>query len=114
MTTLTPTRLAQMPRVNLLPPEIAAAAKLRRLKIMLGLLVLGAMVLVVLGSSSPAVSIGGAEESLVDAQTEGAQLQAEVADLRRGAAGAGARWRRLQANLVDGDDAGDPLVLLPQ
>ena len=29
MTTLTPTRLAQMPRVNLLPPEIAAAAKLQ-------------------------------------------------------------------------------------
>jgi Tfp pilus assembly protein PilN len=79
MTTLTPTRLAQMPRVNLLPPEIAAAAKLRQLKIMLGLLVLAAMVLVVLGFLFASSQIGGAEESLADAETEGAQLQADVA-----------------------------------
>jgi len=46
MTTLTPTRLAALPRVNLLPPEIAAAAKLRRLKAMLALLVVGALVVV--------------------------------------------------------------------
>ena len=39
MTTLTPTRLAAMPRVNLLPPEIAEAARFKRLKVMLGLLV---------------------------------------------------------------------------
>ncbi len=79
MTTLTPTRLAQMPRVNLLPPEIAAAAKLKRLKLILGLLVLAAMVLVVLGYLFASSSIGGAEESLADAQADGAQLQADVA-----------------------------------
>lgn len=79
MTTLTPTRLAQMPRVNLLPPEIAAAAKLKRLKLMLGLLVLGAMSLVVLGYLFASSRIGGAEESLAAAQADGAQLQADVA-----------------------------------
>lgn len=79
MTTLTPTRLAQMPRVNLLPPEIAAAAKLKRLKLILGLLVLAAMVLVVLGYLFASSSIGAAEESLADAQADGAQLQADVA-----------------------------------
>ncbi len=79
MTTLTPTRLAQMPRVNLLPPEIAAAAKLRHLKLMLGMLVLAAMALVVLGYIVASSSIGGAEESLAVAQADGAQLQADVA-----------------------------------
>ena len=79
MTTLTPTRLAQMPRVNLLPPEIAAAAKLRHLKLMLGLLVLAAMVLVVLGYLFASSRVGGEEESLADAQAAGAKLQADVA-----------------------------------
>jgi Tfp pilus assembly protein PilN len=79
MTTLTPTRLAQMPRVNLLPPEIAAAARLRHVKLMLGLLVLAAMALVVLGYLFASSRIGGAEESLADAQADGAKLQADVA-----------------------------------
>lgn len=79
MTTLTPTRLAQMPRVNLLPPEIAAAAKLRRLQVMLGLLVLVAMVMVVLGYLFASSRIGGAEEALAEAKTDGAKLQADVA-----------------------------------
>ncbi len=79
MTTLTPTRLAQMPRVNLLPPEIAAAAKLRQLKIVLGVLVVAAMALVVLGFLFASSRVGGAEESLADAQADGAQLQSDVA-----------------------------------
>lgn len=79
MTTLTPTRLAQMPRVNLLPPEIAAAARLRRLKILLGLLVLGAMGLTVLGFLFASSQVGGAEDSLAQSEATGVQLQADVA-----------------------------------
>lgn len=79
MTTLTPTRLTQLPRVNLLPPEIAAAARLRSLKLILGLVVLGAMVVVVLGYLFASSRIGGAEEALADAKTDGTQLQADVA-----------------------------------
>lgn len=79
MTTLTPTRMAQMPRVNLLPPEIAAAAKLRSLKLMLGLLVFAAMVLVVVGYLIVSSRIGGAEDALAEAQTYGTQRQADVA-----------------------------------
>lgn len=79
MTTLTPTRLAQMPRVNLLPPEIAEAAKLKRLKVMLGALLLGAMAVVVLIYLVVSSQIGGAEEDLAVAQADGAKLQADVA-----------------------------------
>jgi len=79
MTTLTPTRLAQMPRVNLLPPEIAAAAQLRRLKLILGLVVLAAMVLVVLGFLAASSRIGAAEDSLAASEAEGAKLQSDVA-----------------------------------
>lgn len=79
MTTLTPTRLAQMPRVNLLPPEIAAAAKLKRLKAVLGLTVLAVMALLVLAFLWVSGQVGGAEEDLAAAQAEGSTLQAEVA-----------------------------------
>lgn len=78
MTTLTPTRLAEMPRVNLLPPEIAAAAQLKRLKVMLGVLLLGAMALVVLIYLVVSSQIGGAEDNLAAAQADGAKLQADV------------------------------------
>jgi Tfp pilus assembly protein PilN len=79
MTTLTPTRLAAMPRVNLLPPEIAAAAKLKRLKAMLALVVLAVMVVVALAYLVVTSQVGSAEEDLSAAQAEGATLQAEKA-----------------------------------
>jgi Tfp pilus assembly protein PilN len=79
MTTLTPTRLAQMPRVNLLPPEIAEAAQLKRLKIMLGAILLAAMAAVVLIFLLVSSQIGGAEDDLATAQAQGAALQADVA-----------------------------------
>lgn len=79
MTTLTPTRLAQMPRVNLLPPEIAQAAKLKKLQVMLGLMVLAVMALVVMIFLLASGQVGGAEEDLSAAQAEGSDLQAEVA-----------------------------------
>jgi Tfp pilus assembly protein PilN len=79
MTTLTPTRLAQMPRVNLLPPEIAAAARLKRLKTILGLTVLAVMALLILVFLWVSGQVGGAEEELAAAQTEGSALEAEAA-----------------------------------
>ncbi len=79
MTTLTPTRLAQMPRVNLLPPEIAEAAKLKRLKVMLGALLLAAMAAVVLIYFFVSSQLGGAQDDLSTAQAQGNALQSEVA-----------------------------------
>ncbi len=79
MTTLTPTRLAQMPRVNLLPPEIAAAAKLKRLQVMLGAMLLAAMAAVLLIFLVASNQIGGAEDELATAQAQGNVLQSEVA-----------------------------------
>lgn len=79
MTTMTPTRLAQMPRVNLLPPEIAAAAKLKRLQILLGALVLAVMALVVMGFLMVTGQVSGAEEDLATAEAEGNALAADVA-----------------------------------
>ncbi len=79
MTTLTPTRLAQLPRVNLLPPEIAAAAKLKRLKAILGLTVLAVMALLVLAFLWVSGQVGSAEEELATAETTGQALEAEVA-----------------------------------
>ena len=79
MTTLTPTRLAQMPRVNLLPPEIAAAAKFKRLKVILGMTVLAVMALLVLAFLWVSGQVGSAEEELATAETTGQALEAEVA-----------------------------------
>lgn len=79
MTTLTPTRLAAMPRVNLLPPEIAEAARLKRLKSILLVLLVAVTGLVVLGFLMAAGQIGAAEDDLAAAEAQGAALQAEVA-----------------------------------
>jgi len=79
VTTLTPTRLATMPRVNLLPPEIAEAARLRRLQMLLGLMVLGAFVVVVLAFLMASGQVGGAEDDLADAEAQGQQLESDVA-----------------------------------
>jgi Tfp pilus assembly protein PilN len=78
MTTLTPTRLAAMPRVNLLPPEIAAAARLKRTKALLGFVMLAAMAAVVLVYLFVSSQVGGAEEELATAQAQGAALQSQV------------------------------------
>ena len=80
MTTLTPTRLAAMPRVNLLPPEIAQAAKLRRLKMLLGLLVAGAVAIVVVAYLVVTSQVGGAQDDLSEAQAQGQQLESQVAE----------------------------------
>ena len=79
MTTMTPTRLAQMPRVNLLPPEIAAAAQLKRLQVLLAALLLAVMALVVFVFLVISGQVGGAEEELATAEAEGTALAADVA-----------------------------------
>jgi Tfp pilus assembly protein PilN len=79
MTTMTPTRLASMPRVNLLPPEIAAAERLRQLKLLLGLLVVGALVLVGMVWFFVSQQVGGAQDDLAQAQAEGAALDQQIA-----------------------------------
>jgi Tfp pilus assembly protein PilN len=79
VTTLTPTQVAIMPRVNLLPPEIAAADRLRRLKLVLGGAVFGVLLLVLFGWFLVGRSLGSAQDELTQAQTEGNQLNQEIA-----------------------------------
>jgi Tfp pilus assembly protein PilN len=79
MTTLTAVRVAEMPRVNLMPPEIAQAARFRQLQAMLALLVVavllgvGALYLMARGQ------VSSAAEELAAAENTNAALQAEVA-----------------------------------
>ena len=113
MTTLTPTRLAAMPRVNLLPPEIAAAARLKRTKALLGFVMLAAMAAVVLVYLVVSSQVGGAEEELSTAQAQGAALQSQVneyAEVPEVARGGGRRSGQPHHR----DDPRDPLVVLPQ
>ncbi len=79
MTTLTTARVSEFPRVNLLPPEIAEAAKLKRLQGFLGLLVAGALVLAGLLFFWANSQVSSAQDELTTAQSEGAQLNTKVA-----------------------------------
>ena len=79
MTTLTVTRAAQLPRVNLLPPEIEEAAKLGRLKRVLVLAVVGSLVLVALLFVWASRQVSSAQSDLTAAQATGTALQAEAA-----------------------------------
>ena len=79
MTTLTTARVSEFPRVNLLPPEIAEAAKLKRLQGLLGLLVLGALVLAGLLFFWASSQVSSAQEELTAAETVGADRTAKVA-----------------------------------
>jgi len=78
MTTLTASRVAELPRINLLPPEIAQASKLRRLQILLGVLLLGVLGLVVLLFLWASAQVSAANTQLADAQATGASLQVQV------------------------------------
>jgi Tfp pilus assembly protein PilN len=76
-----PTTEVLIPRVNLLPPEIADAARFRRVQAQLGVVVLasvgvvGALFLVASGQ------VASAQEALEQATAETAQVQAEVTQL---------------------------------
>ena len=86
MSLMTETRavisLDSLPRVNLLPPEIAEAAKLRRIQVGLGgavLAAVGVVALLYVGASS---SVTQAQESVDAAATKNAALQSETAKYR--------------------------------
>jgi Tfp pilus assembly protein PilN len=79
VTTLTATRAAQLPRVNLLPPEIAEAAKLARTKRLLVGIVVATLVLLGLGFFWASSQVSAAQSDLDAANAQNAALQAEAA-----------------------------------
>lgn len=80
MTTLTVGRVTELPRVNLLPPEIAKAARFRRLQVLLGLLVVGAVAVVGFLFVLASGQVSAAQEDLDAAQAQNTALKAEVAE----------------------------------
>lgn len=79
MSTLTTTRAQTLPRVNLLPPEIAERARFRRVQAGLGTAVVAALGVVALLYVAAANQVGAAEEQLAAVRAEGGQLGAEQA-----------------------------------
>ncbi|HWG95096.1 MAG TPA: PilN domain-containing protein [Mycobacteriales bacterium] len=71
--------LATLPRVNLLPPEIAEQRRFRRIQYGLGGGVLAAVGLVAVGFVLATGSVNAANEELTTANAENARLQAETA-----------------------------------
>jgi Tfp pilus assembly protein PilN len=67
-----------MPRVNLLPPEIAEKAKLRKVQIGLGSGVVAAVGVVALMFISASHSVSTAQTSLDQAQSQAASLQSDM------------------------------------
>lgn len=68
-----------LPRVNLLPPEIAEGRRFRRIQYGLGAAVLGAVGLVVAGFVLASGSAGSAQTQVDAARVEGTRLTAESA-----------------------------------
>ncbi|MGN6243388.1 MAG: PilN domain-containing protein [Motilibacteraceae bacterium] len=77
--TLTPARTAALPRVNLLPPEIAEAARLRKVKAGLGAVVVGAVAVVGLLYVQATGAVNDAQDQLTAAQARTSQINAETA-----------------------------------
>ena len=71
-------RLTLMPKVDLLPPEIAAEATFRKLRLGLGLGVAAAVGVVGLLWYSAHTQVAGAQSELTAAQATQLQLQGEV------------------------------------
>lgn len=71
--------LAFLPRVNLMPAEIAERRRMRRIQVGLGAGVLSAVGLVVLGFAAASSSASAANDELTLAQAEQGRLQAESA-----------------------------------
>jgi Tfp pilus assembly protein PilN len=74
--------LATLPRVNLLPPEIAEGRKLRQIQMGLGMAVLGAIGVVGLLYVSASHSVSTAQTRLDASKQTGTQLTAETAKYR--------------------------------
>ena len=74
--------LDSLPRVNLLPPEIAETRRVRRIQIGLGGAVLGAVGIVALLYVAASSSVASAQTDLDAATANGTRLQAETAKYR--------------------------------
>lgn len=80
-TRLVGTGLALLPRVNLLPPEIAEKRAFRRIQVGLGCAVVASVGIVGLLYTSAAHSVSNAQESVDTAQTENLSLKSQTARL---------------------------------
>jgi Tfp pilus assembly protein PilN len=69
--------LASLPRVNLLPPEIAEGRRFRQIQTGLAVAVIGSIGIVVLLAVAASHSVGQAKERLGISQATGTQLRAE-------------------------------------
>jgi len=67
-----------VPRVNLLPPEIADAARFRRMQGLMAGAVVGSVALVALITLAAGAQVSSAQNSLTDAQATGTTLQTQV------------------------------------
>ena len=97
MTTLTVARVAELPRINLLPPEIEQAARLRKLQVLLGVLLLAVLGVVGLLFTWANTQVSAANDSLTTAQAEGVQLQQQVDSY--------AKVPEVQAQVTSAEDA---------
>jgi len=68
-----------LPQVNLLPPEVAAGRRIKEVKGWLGLAVVGAIVLVVLGYAVAALDVGRANDARAFEQNRTSDLLSEKA-----------------------------------
>lgn len=94
MTTLTAGRVTELPRVNLLPPEVAQAARFRRMQALLALIVVVALVGVAMAYLAASGQVTAAEDDLAGAQQQNTALKAEAAQY--------AEVPKVQAELAQG------------
>ncbi|HVT65158.1 MAG TPA: PilN domain-containing protein [Mycobacteriales bacterium] len=76
-----PMTAATSPRVNLMPPEIAEAARFRQIQVLLGAGVLFAVVIVALLYLHAHSGVSNAKSELTQAQDQQTQLQAKLSSL---------------------------------
>jgi Tfp pilus assembly protein PilN len=79
MTTLTVGRVTELPRVNLLPPEVAQASRFRRVQVLLALVLLATLGVIAASYLFLTGQVSSAQSSLDAAQSENTALKAEVA-----------------------------------
>lgn len=80
MSTLTATRTATLPRVNLLPPEIEQERRLQRVQLGLGAVVLASLGVVAALFLIANGQVGDAQDQLSNSQAQGARLDAQAAE----------------------------------
>jgi len=71
-----------MPRVNLMPPEIAEAARFRRFQLAMGGAVVGAVAVVVALYMQAHGGVAGAQQQVDQANAQGTTLQSQLANLQ--------------------------------